>query len=754
MAKETLGEAALTYAERGWHVFPLGARSKLPRQGSHGLLDATTDLDQVRAWWSATPEANIGLNCGASGLVVVDVDPRHGGDVTWAGLISELGEEVARTATGLTGGGGRHFLFRRNEKDVRSLEGALGPGIDTKAQGGYILLPPSVHPDTGRAYAWAEGWSPDDLDPTPLPPALEALCPEAKATEGPKGPPVAHVATDDAGDLWLRRALDRVAPGTRNATGFWLACQLRDAGLDEDAAAAVLGDYVAAVGGIGGHPYTEAEARKSLDEAYARPARDPARSATARTEYRGEVRAVPSDVDLNAFHWTDSGNAEAFAALYGDRLRFAHLPPAKGGSIAGHFLVWSGHRWATAETGEVDRWALLVARAREKAALDIEDLDRRKAALSWAMQSESAYRRRTTADLVRVTAPVATRFTDYDRDPWVLGCENGVLDLRDGTLREGRPADMVTKSVGYGFDEDADCPRWRRFLDEVFDGDTALVGFLQRAVGYSLTGDTREQVLFLCHGTGSNGKSVLLSTLRALLGDYADNTPFSTFEWDRSNANTNDVAALVGRRLVTAAETSEARRLNEARVKAVTGGDPVTARFLFSEYFTYVPTYKVFLAMNALPKVVGTDEGIWRRIRLVPFRVSFKGREDKTIGDKLRAELPGILNWALDGCLQWQTKGDLCAPTAVVDATAAYRTESDLVGRFLGETTMPLETGTVRASELYRAYATWCDDAGEKPVTGTTFGLRLGEKGFDKKRMTDGFYYVGLCLVERPALGM
>ena len=459
-----------------------------------------------------------------------------------------------------------------------------------------------------------------------------------------------------------------------------------------------------------------------------------------------------ADVDLNRFHLTDSGNAEAFAALFGDRLRFAHLPPTKTGTTTGSFFVWSGHRWALATTGEVNRLTLAVARARQNAALNIEDTDRRQAALSWATQSESAYRRRTTADLVRSEVPVATRHQDYDLDPWVLGCDNGVLDLRTGTLREGRPADMVTKSVGYAFDEDADCPRWRLFLDEVFDGDTALVGFLQRAVGYSLTADTREHCLFLCHGSGRNGKSVMLSTLRALLGDYSTNTPFKTFDAERKSENTNDLAKLVGTRLVTASETSESRRLNEERVKAASGGDPLTCRFLFSEYFDYTPGFKVFLAMNHLPKIVGTDDGIWSRIRLLPFRVSFLGREDKTLGEKLRAELPGILNWAVDGCLQWQARSDLSAPRAVVDATQDYRNVSDVVGRFLGDATMPLESGMVRASELYRAYATWCGEGGERPATATDFGLRLSERGFAKKRTKAGIVYQGLCLVENASL--
>ena len=309
---------------------------------------------------------------------------------------------------------------------------------------------------------------------------------------------------------------------------------------------------------------------------------------------------------------------------------------------------------------------------------------------------------------------------------------------------------MLTKSVWYDFDPSARCPRWLRFLDEVFKGDQDLVAFVQRAIGYSLTGDTREQCLFLCHGKGANGKSTMLSTLRAVLGDYAANTPFSTFELGDRSGNTNDLAALAGTRLVSAAETSEARRLNEARVKAVTGGDPVTARFLYTEFFEYVPTYKIWLSMNALPTVAGVDEGIWRRLRLIPFNVSFKGREDRTLEATLRVEAPGILAWAVDGCLQWQAKGDLGAPSAVLDATEAYRAESDVIGRFLEDRTAsdPDPRHGVRASDLYSAYSRWCLVMGEKAETATTFGRRLGDLGFEKKRAGAGMFYYGLRLVD------
>ena len=771
MNRSDLLDAALRYAALGWEVFPLAARSKVPKKGSRGLLDATSDPDTVRDWWSKDPQANIGLNVGRSGLVCVDVDPRHGGDATWSGLVSKLGEDVSRTVSSATGGGGRHFLYRRNGKPVRSVDGALGPGVDTKSEGGYIVLPPSIHPDTGRPYAWVPGASPFETSPAPLPKSLEVLCPEAvdpkkaetetvsRDQDRPKATTsgvVIHRETPaETGHFWLAKALARVGPGTRNKTGFWLACQLRDAGLDQVDATMVMEAYTEGVQSLGPDPYSYREAYASLGEAYSRPARDPATRqgvggpvSIVFDPDTGEVEDVDADA-LNALHLTDSGNAEAMARLYGDRLRFAHLPP-KTRDMVGFWLVWSGHRWSPNATGDVDRLALATVRARQDAARLIPTEDGPSKEAKWALMSESASKRRDLVALARAERPIAVRFEDFDRDPWLLGTANGVLDLRTGDLRPGRQSDMLTKSVGYDFDPSARCPRWLRFLDEVFKGDQDLVAFVQRAIGYSLTGDTREQCLFLCHGKGANGKSTMLSTLRAVLGDYAANTPFSTFELGERAGNTNDLAALAGTRLVTAAETSEARRLNEARVKAVTGGDPVTARFLYTEFFTYVPTYKIWLSMNALPAVAGVDDGIWRRLRLIPFRVSFKGREDRTLEATLRAEVPGILAWAVDGCLQWQAMGDLGAPSAVLDATEAYRTESDVIGRFLEDRTHEDADPRhgVRASDLYSAYSRWCLVMGEKAETATTFGRRLVDLGFEKKRAGAGMFYYGLALVD------
>ena len=247
------------------------------------------------------------------------------------------------------------------------------------------------------------------------------------------------------------------------------------------------------------------------------------------------------------------------------------------------------------------------------------------------------------------------------------------------------------------------------------------------------------------YGGGANGKSTMLNIVRSMLGEYAANTPFSTFELQYSNSNTNDLAALADRRLVTAAETNDARRLNESRVKVATGSDPVTARYLYHENFTYIPQFKIWLAMNHKPRITGVDDGIWRRIRLVPYTVSFKDNADYTLESKLRDELPGILSWAVRGCLDWQKQG-LNPPDTVKDATESYRMESDPIARFMDECVTQDPNGKVRAARLYKRYCRWADVYNERPVSSTAFGLRMAE-GYEKRK-SGHVSYLGIKLNE------
>lgn len=434
---------------------------------------------------------------------------------------------------------------------------------------------------------------------------------------------------------------------------------------------------------------------------------------------------------------TDVGNAEMLALHYGQRLRYDHLQ--------GRWLIWSEHRWKPDTDGEIVRLAIDAIRERMKLAITIQDPDLRKKAITWALQSESKYRVNAAVEIASKMHPIADNGQAWDQDPYLLGCANGVIDLTNGDFRPGAPSDRITQSTNIPYDPDAEAPRWIRFLHEIFNADDELIKFIQRAVGYSLTGETREQCMFFCWGSGANGKSTFLDVLRWIMGDYAANTPFSTFDLSRQSSIPNDIAALYRARMVTASETNESRRMNEGRVKAMTGDAALTARFMHREFFTFRPLFKIWLAMNHKPIITGTDDGIWRRIRLIPFTVSFKDRADKTLSDKLKAELPGILTWAVQGCLSWQALG-LGMPEAVMSATTAYRTESDVLNQFLDEALVVNTSAKVTAGELYKHYVQWCKDTGHEPYNSTNFGRRLTERGFEKVRQSGHFYYLGIGL--------
>jgi putative DNA primase/helicase len=260
--------------------------------------------------------------------------------------------------------------------------------------------------------------------------------------------------------------------------------------------------------------------------------------------------------------------------------------------------------------------------------------------------------------------------------------------------------------------------------------------FVQRAVGYSLTGNTREQVIFIAHGTGRNGKSTFTTTLLSLLGEYGQQTPTETLMVKRGDSIPNDLARLKGTRLVAAMESDEGRRLSEALIKQLSGGDRIPARFMRAEWFEFQPTFKIWLATNHKPVIRGTDLAIWRRIRLVPFTVTISEQEeDKQLGEKLQAEFPGILRWAVEGCLAWQQHG-LGMPEAVKNATAGYREEMDVLGAWVAECCVIEPNAKAGAKELYASYTAWCEAGGERALSQRAFGLQLGERGFERYRGT------------------
>jgi putative DNA primase/helicase len=361
---------------------------------------------------------------------------------------------------------------------------------------------------------------------------------------------------------------------------------------------------------------------------------------------------------------------------------------------------------------------------------NFSDPDRRDSWKKHAKSTESANRIKAMIELAQSEHGTAVTPENFDAEPWLLNVENGTLDLRTGSLKPHSRNDLITKIAPISYDKNAMCPIWDTFLNEIMPGDPDLIRFLQKAVGYSLTGDTSEQVVFILFGTGANGKSTFINTILHLLGGYALQTATETLLVKKHGTGIpNDLARLKGARFVAAVEAEQGRPLAEALVKQLTGGDPIVARFLYGEYFQFYPTFKLFLSVNHKPIIKGSDHGIWRRIRLIPFNVTFPlCKRDPNLSTKLKAELPGILRWAAEGCLLWQ-KEKLAPPAAVKAATEDYRTEMDVVGDFIRECCDELPDEKTPFKDLFAKYTTWSLVNGDSFPDQKEFAQALSERG-------------------------
>lgn len=442
----------------------------------------------------------------------------------------------------------------------------------------------------------------------------------------------------------------------------------------------------------------------------------------------GSVCRYDPTSPLLAANRTDLGNAERFVDFVGDRFRFCH--------IWGCWLAYDGRCWRRDSDGAVVRAARDTLRAIAAHAQSIRDEDHRSEVVKHALDSESSARVSAMHTLAQSLLGVSPKL--LDADPELFNVANGTIDLRTGELRPHDRDQYLTKISPVEYDPAALCPRWEAFLLQVLGGSVTLVRFVQRAIGYSLTGLTTEQVLFLLYGTGANGKSTLLETLRLMLGDYATIADFTTFLKRDTDGARNDLARLVGTRFVSAVEAEAGRRLDEALVKQLTGGDTITARFLFKEFFDYKPNFKIWLAANHKPTIGNTDHGIWRRIRLVPFTVTIPDhQQDKHLPEVLAAELTGILAWAVRGCLDWRRDG-LGMTDEVRDAIESYKDEMDVFGPFIDECCFAASGAQVKTRELNGAYSEWCEQNGERKRSAKALGGALRERGFVSGRLSKG----------------
>lgn len=684
--------AALKYAARGLSVMPLIPGGKKPAT-RHGSTEASADPEVINKWWAKWPNANIGVATGLiSGVIGVDVDDKDGrpGKKSLEKLLA-AGELL--TATVKTPSGGLHLYFKIKPGVKITNRADVMPGIDIRGDGGYLVVPPSSI--DGKQYEWVK----DRTEIIDLPPWLMEIITAKKES---------------------LKADEQVTKGSRNQTLTSLAGSMRRRGMTRDAILAALRqENISRCS----PPLPDAEVLQIADSVMRY---DPAKK-------------------VDYLRFTDSGNVDQFIREHGADVRFV--------SEYKQFLTWKEDHWEIDHGVDVMARALSTVRNIHDEAEKEQDDKLRKQMLSWSVASANAGKLESMIKLARSRREILVMQDSLDNDPWLMGVQNGVLDLRSGSLCEARREDMITAQAGAAYVPGAKCPTFESFMDRIFDGNIELIEFVQRAFGYSLTGKTGEQCLFFAYGGGANGKSTLFHIIGKVLGDYGKAIAADMLVDRQVGAQTNDLARLRGARFVSTVEVEEGKRMAEAVVKQVTGGERITARFLYGEFFEYPPTFKLWLAANHKPIIRGTDSAIWRRIRLVPFSITIPEKDrDPELPLKLESELPGIFNWAVDGCLDWQ-KQRLNPPKEVLAVTASYRNEMDVLGAWLEECCVRDEHKSASASALYENHRRWAEVNGEWAMPQSRFKVKMEERGFTRKRSATGILYVGVGIVAREYSG-
>lgn len=446
------------------------------------------------------------------------------------------------------------------------------------------------------------------------------------------------------------------------------------------------------------------------------------------------------------YTFDDTGNAQRLCDRYGDILRYCYTDRK--------WLCYMGGRWAYDSLGYVRTLADTVIEdmKSEAAYYQHEDLqngtDLKKKFLRHISKSRS---HNSKTNMIKESEHrVSILPSMLDSHKLLINCKNGILDLKTMRFSEHDKEKYITKITPCNYNPDAQKPvMWLSFLNDIFSGDTDMIRYIQKIVGYSLSGLTSEQCAFFLYGTGRNGKSTFLEVIRYIMGDYATNIQPSTIMIKPSsgNAPTGDIARLKGARLVTSVEPNEGMCLDEGLLKQLTGDDIVTARKMFCEEFEFKPEFKLFMATNHKPRIRGTDTGIWRRIHVIPFDVQIpEEKADKNLKYKLAAEYESIFKWAVDGFILWQNEG-LVKPARVMAAISEYRHENDVIGSFIDACCIENDGSSVQASVLYAVYCKWAAENNEYKMSNTKFGAEM-IKRYEKIKERRGLFYKGLSLAD------
>jgi len=444
-------------------------------------------------------------------------------------------------------------------------------------------------------------------------------------------------------------------------------------------------------------------------------------------------------VEKKYYSYDDTGNAERFTDTFGDIARYSYIRKS--------WYFYNGKMWVLDQEGKTKKLVdEILVKMKEEPLYTSDDVDEEQAANF--KQKHVKYSRGSngkTNMLKESQHLLPIKPEEFDQDEHLINVQNGYIDLKNGQLNDHDKNKFFTKISTVEYTDKIDCPQWIDFLDQIFDGNQDLINYMQRAVGYSLSGSTIEQVMFILHGNGRNGKSVFLDIITEMMGSYTTNIQPQTLMVKQQQGNANsDIAKLDGSRLVTSTEPNDGMRFDEGLLKQLTGGDTVTARFLYGEEFDYDPQFKMWMATNHKPIIRGTDDGIWRRLAIIPFTVQIPANKvDKNLKYKLRREMTAILNWAVEGYQEWKRIG-LNEPDIIKQQRNEYRTEMDVVELFLEECCLRREGEREKSKDLYNIYHSWAKENNQFVMSNTRFGKEMAQKF--PKITSNGIHYVGIKL--------
>lgn len=699
-------QQVLYLANLGFRVHPLSNKNKIP------LLDdwtrkASSEEAVIKKWAKKYIDCNWGIATGLeSGIFVIDIDPKNGGTETWKRMTQD--QKMPKTLEVVTGTKGSHYYFEYPSA-VAVTNSSLGKGVDVRGEGGNIVIPPSIHPN-GNTYLWAKGKTPDKVKPAKAPKWMITKIKESSILNFPS-----LIGT-------------KIEKGERNNTIFHQSLLLARQGALFEFTVATMRSWVKETKEF---DMSEKEIEGTVESAF---------------KFYDTEKATKKSLDT--VELSDVGNVKRLLLDYKDVIKYA---------VGLGFHVWDELRWAyDEETLRVKQLSISsMDKLRDETLEELKTKNGKTESSAllriyhWAISSHNSSRLSSMVEISKSYPDILKSVEDLDGDDtsFLLNMRNGTLDLKTGQLNPHNKSQFITRLCDYNYDPKAKCPTWMKTLELAFNGNKDLIKYFQRAIGYSISGDTSEQCFFICWGSeGANGKSTMLEALQRILGsDYAIMSDARVISSkDKDNHVLSSLALLNKVRMVSVNEFGETAVLDEELIKQLTGGDTVQAKRLYMAPFTFKPVFKIWVRANAKPIVHGTGNAFWRRVKLIPFEhaIPEKHRKPRHIIDVLlMKEAEGIIAWAVEGFRDWFDNGGLRDPQIVSQASAVYRSESDSVNMFWEECIEEHHGNELPRSILYSTFRDWSQQQGVKYImTSDKFTRRISARlnQFDRTRNKTG----------------